>query len=193
MDCGNATLAGITGQLMAKLQSVIHAATRLIFKPRKFDRVTLLLCKLHWLRYLHRVDFKLDMLVFWCLHGLVPAFLVDEFNRVLDIVGRKRLQPPSIPTTLFHEFFVQHSVTAHFRFRPHEYGTVCRSINSVPPHRPISETALRPKCSCEIIAKIGTNHATACGTHCLIYCITFLVVSRTLCLVVITYISVAGR
>jgi hypothetical protein len=73
LDYGNATLAGIAGQFMAKRQSVLHAAARLIFKSKKFDHVTPLLRELHRLHFPQRIDFKFGVLVFRCLHGMAPA------------------------------------------------------------------------------------------------------------------------
>jgi len=40
LDYGGATLAGLPGTLLSRLQSALNAAARLIFKARKFDHVT---------------------------------------------------------------------------------------------------------------------------------------------------------
>jgi len=37
LDYGNATLAGRSGELTARLQSVLHAAARLIYSKRKYE------------------------------------------------------------------------------------------------------------------------------------------------------------
>jgi hypothetical protein len=47
LDYGNATFAGLPGHLYDRLQSVLHAAARLVFAARKFDHVTPLLRELH--------------------------------------------------------------------------------------------------------------------------------------------------
>ena len=52
-------LAGITGHLMDKLQSVLNAAARLVFSARKSEHITLLLRELHWLRVPERIQFRL--------------------------------------------------------------------------------------------------------------------------------------
>jgi len=49
VDCGNATLAGLPARQLCRLQSVLHAAARIVFRARKFDHVTSLLRELHWL------------------------------------------------------------------------------------------------------------------------------------------------
>jgi hypothetical protein len=73
LDYGSATLAGLPGTLLNRLQSVLNAAARLIFGARKFDHVTPLLRDLHWLRVPERLDFRLAVLVYRCLHGTAPA------------------------------------------------------------------------------------------------------------------------
>jgi Reverse transcriptase (RNA-dependent DNA polymerase) len=95
LDYGNSTLAGITKQLLMKLQSVLNAAARLIFFKRKFDHVTPLLLELHWLRYPERIDFKLGVLAYKCLHGLAPPYLTNDLRRVADIEGRRQLRSAS--------------------------------------------------------------------------------------------------
>ena len=95
LDYGNSTLAGITKQLLMKLQSVLSAAARLIFFKRKFDHVTPLLLELHWLRYPERIDFKLGVLAYKCLHGLAPPYLANDLRRVADIEGRQQLRSAS--------------------------------------------------------------------------------------------------
>ena len=82
LDYGNATLARLGGQSLAKLQSVLNAGARLIFLSRKFDHVTPLLRALHWLRFSWRINYKLDFKswapTFFLLHRAedeLPPFL----------------------------------------------------------------------------------------------------------------------
>jgi hypothetical protein len=75
LDYGSATLAGLPATLLSRLQSVLNAAARLIFRARKFDHVTPLLRDLHWLRVPERLDFRLAVLVYRCLHGTAPTYL----------------------------------------------------------------------------------------------------------------------
>ena len=77
------------------MQSVLNAAARLIFFKRKFDHVTPLLLELHWLRYPERIDFKLGVLAYKCLHGLAPPYLANDLRRVADIEGRQQLRSAS--------------------------------------------------------------------------------------------------
>jgi len=67
----------------------------LIFLSRKFDHVTPLLRELHWLSFTERINYKLALLVFKYLNGLVPPYLACEFRRVADTEGRQRLRSAS--------------------------------------------------------------------------------------------------
>ena len=78
LDFGNATLAGIPQYQLKRLQSVMNAASRLVYSSRKFDHVTPLLLQLHWLKAPERIDYKLAVLVYKCQHGLAPLYLADE-------------------------------------------------------------------------------------------------------------------
>ena len=50
LDCGNATLTGLPTCQLNRLQSVLHAAARLVCGARKYDHVTPLLQELHLFR-----------------------------------------------------------------------------------------------------------------------------------------------
>ena len=80
LDYGSATFAGLTKQLMDRLQSVQNAAARLIFKACRQDRIQLLLRRLHWLRMPERTSFRLAVLVYHCLHGYAPGYLAQIFS-----------------------------------------------------------------------------------------------------------------
>ena len=81
LDYGNATLAGLPVYLSNRLLSVLNAAARLVYLARKYDHVTSLLQELHWLRVPQRIDYKLAVLTFRCLHGQAPSYLTDTSLR----------------------------------------------------------------------------------------------------------------
>ena len=94
-DYGNATrLAGLSGRLTARLQSVLHAAARLIYSKRKYEHITTLLRELHWLSVPERIQihFKLAVLVFRSLHGIAPPYLADQVQPVAALESRRRLR-----------------------------------------------------------------------------------------------------
>jgi hypothetical protein len=94
LDYGNATLAGIPAYQHHRLQSVMNAAAKLIHRRRRYDHVTPLLHDLHWLKSQERVDFKLAVTVYKCLHGLAPQYLVNSIQRVAES-GRRQLRSSS--------------------------------------------------------------------------------------------------
>jgi len=94
LDYGNATLASLPGNQLNRLQSVINAAARLVCSAHKYENITPLLRYLHWLRVSERIEFKLSVLVFRCLHT-GPPYLASELRRVADVDTRKRLRSAS--------------------------------------------------------------------------------------------------
>jgi len=95
LDYGNATLAGIPGHLVQRLQSVMNAAARMIFSTSRYDHITPFLRQLHWLKARERIDYKLAVLVYKCLHGTGPAYLADELSHASDFVSRRKLRSAS--------------------------------------------------------------------------------------------------
>ncbi|HSN23054.1 MAG TPA: reverse transcriptase family protein [Methylomicrobium sp.] len=89
LDYGNATLAGLPANQHRRLQSVMNAAARLIHRSSRFDHVTPLLRDLHWLKSPERVDFKLAVIVYRCMHGLAPVYLTNCIQRVADTNCRR--------------------------------------------------------------------------------------------------------
>ena len=104
LDYGNAALAGITDRLMDRLRSVLNAAARLIHAARRTEHVTPLLHDLHWLRFPERIDYKLAVLAYRCLHGLAPSYLADEFIRVSEIESRRHLRSASTAALVVPRF-----------------------------------------------------------------------------------------
>ena len=92
LDYGNATLAGLPSRLLNRLQAVVNAAARLVCSARKYDHITPLLMDLHWLGVRERIDHKLAVLAYRCLHDLAPQYLSAELCRVCDVVSRRRLR-----------------------------------------------------------------------------------------------------
>ena len=100
LDYGNATLAKIPCHLLGRLQTVLHAAARLIYRPRLSYHVTPLLVELHWLSVPERVKFKLALLVYRSLHSAGPAYLKMALRRTADLEGRQRLRSATTASLL---------------------------------------------------------------------------------------------
>jgi len=68
---------------MRRVQSLLqNAAARLITGARHRDHITPMLCQLHWLPVLWRVEFKLACLVRHALCGQMPIYLADDIHLV---------------------------------------------------------------------------------------------------------------
>jgi len=92
IDYGNATLAGLPARQLCWLQSVLHAAARIVFSARKFDHVMPLLQEHNWLRVPEQIIFKLVSLVFRCLNGTAPVYLADSITRAAHVDTRRSLR-----------------------------------------------------------------------------------------------------
>jgi len=92
---------------MSQLQSVQNAATRLVTGTQCCDRITLVLCLLHWLSLRQHVDFKVPHLFIGCcpeiLHHsylphlvmLLPTFVSNDYAP--QRAGHASLPGPTAP------------------------------------------------------------------------------------------------
>jgi hypothetical protein len=92
LDYGNATLIGIPQYLLQRLQSVMNAAARLVYSSPRSSHITPFLRQLHWLKAKQRIEFKVAVLVYKCLHGSAPHYLSGELRLSADVQGRSRLR-----------------------------------------------------------------------------------------------------
>jgi hypothetical protein len=93
LDYCNSLLAGISVGLMSQLQSVVRVAARLVMRKRKFDPISNdIRDRLHWLPVKQRIDFKLGLLVYKCLHGEAPSYLAEMLEHRSDNPALHRLR-----------------------------------------------------------------------------------------------------
>jgi len=92
LDYCNVALAGLPRCDLDRLQSVINAAARLTAGARRYDPITPLLMDLHWLRMPQRIQYKLCIIVYRCLHGSAPGYLQSSIIPVSDTASRRRLR-----------------------------------------------------------------------------------------------------
>ena len=92
VDYCNSVLAGISRNLIRRLQSVMNAAARLVFSAKRSDRITPLLHELHWLKVPERIQFRLGVLVYRCLHNTAPVYLAESLQLARDVHARRHLR-----------------------------------------------------------------------------------------------------
>ena len=77
IDYCNSLLYGLPSTHIQKLQRVQNAAARLVTGATRLCRITPLFISLHWLPVKFRINYKIVLLTFKCIHGLAPAYLAD--------------------------------------------------------------------------------------------------------------------
>jgi hypothetical protein len=107
LDYCNALLAGLPATTLKPLQRVQNAAARLVLGLKWSDHITPALIELHWLPIKQRIDYKLAVLVYKCLHHDAPDYLAELFHSVADIPSRSCLRSASgdqldIPRSRLH-------------------------------------------------------------------------------------------
>ena len=75
LDYCNSILFGLPNTDLQKLQRVQNTAARLICNMNKFDHITPILVKLHWLPVRYRINFKILLITFKVIHGLALKYL----------------------------------------------------------------------------------------------------------------------
>ena len=81
LDFGNGLLVGLSSRDLQRLQKVQNSATRFIYGSKGRRGVTEMRRKLHFLPVEQRIDFKICLLVYKCIHGLAPEYLSDMITR----------------------------------------------------------------------------------------------------------------
>ena len=84
VDYCNSLLYSLPASHLNKVQRVLNAAARLVFRAPRYCRITPLLYELHWLPVRQRISFKILLFVFKAIHGFAPTYL-------RELVSIKRL------------------------------------------------------------------------------------------------------
>ena len=72
------------------LNSVLNSAARRVYSARRSERVMPLLRELHWLWVPERIQFRLCVLTYRCLHGSAPSYLAETLHLTSDMESRRR-------------------------------------------------------------------------------------------------------
>ena len=99
IDYCNVLYYGINQDLLTQLQRIQNAASKIVMGKFKYDHVNNDLRILHWLPIRKRIIFKIALLVYKSLNGLVPRYIQDMFYYVSH--GESfRLNIPNIKTKI---------------------------------------------------------------------------------------------
>ena len=75
LNNNNALLYGLPKEPTGKLQRVLNTAARLLTGSYKYDHITLVLMRLHWLPIEQRIVYKIILLTFKARNGLAPQYI----------------------------------------------------------------------------------------------------------------------
>ena len=97
----NSLLHGIPKYLVCTLQRVQNTAARIVMSTRKYDSITPIMFKLHWLPLHSRIIFKLLLIVYEALNGKAPSYISSILrhrtcSRSLRSSGQELLTMPLV-------------------------------------------------------------------------------------------------
>ena len=93
VDYCNRFFSGTGAVHLRLIQSVLNAAACLIVTKRKYDVITLTIRDdLHWLPVWQRLEYKICVLVYKCLHRSAPSYLSSICANVGAIEVRRHLR-----------------------------------------------------------------------------------------------------
>ena len=92
IDYCNTLLSGLSEKQLCRVQSLINTTARLITGTRKFDHITPVLKKSHWVKVRDRVVYKILLLIFKCRLGYGPKYISERLIPITEIPERRKLR-----------------------------------------------------------------------------------------------------
>ena len=93
LDYCNGVMAGLRQFQINRLQSILRAAARLVLQLPGWSPVSdLMRTQLHWLPFPQRIQFKLGLMVYKCLHHTAPVYLQQLCVPISTLAGRSHLR-----------------------------------------------------------------------------------------------------
>ena len=105
LDYENSLLMGLPVKTIKIMQNVQNLAAKVILGKQKSDSSKECLKALHWLPIKYRINYKVCILVFKCLHAMAPTYLIklikikqqrrqglrsENINNILEVSKTKR-------------------------------------------------------------------------------------------------------
>ena len=90
LDYCNTVLAGVSSQLLQKMQVIQNAAAQFIMGTRRRDEMVL--HELRWLPQRQRIKFKTAVMVYKCIHDLAPLYLASHCEPTSSCPCRSHLR-----------------------------------------------------------------------------------------------------
>ena len=77
LDYCNSLFYNLSDTQLNRLQKIQNSAARLVSRSRLNEHITPILKRLHWLPVKARIEFKILVLTYKCLHDMAPVYLMD--------------------------------------------------------------------------------------------------------------------
>ena len=144
IDYCNSLLAGISESLLKRLVNIQRTAARIVTRKRKYDPISHDLVELHWLPIKQRIDFKIIVLVYKCLHQTAPNYLAELLH---VSISHRRLRSNSTASYRLTEHRTQRITliilpTDLFLVTDQSYGIHCQNTLNLLPQLTISRNFL---------------------------------------------------
>ena len=92
IDYGNMALVSLPKVATQSIQSIINKTARLITRVMKYNHITPVLKKLHWLKIDEKTEFKKTLQALKCLSNEGYAYLTRDLVPVASLPEKKRLR-----------------------------------------------------------------------------------------------------
>ena len=126
IDYCNRLLCGVAAMNLSKLQRVQNTAVRLVCSLPRHEHITSSFIRLHWLSIKFRVNFKISMLCFKCIHGQAPNYL-KSMVAIKKTSHTTSARAPVSSWKTIHDDRKKRLAMKPFPMHPPRFGTVSRN------------------------------------------------------------------